>query len=95
LEYFLSKEAENDIDEIITYLSHESSEAAYAFLDSLFQMMNKLSQFPEMGHFREDLTHRPVRFLTFKWHYQIIYCCDESINVVRVLSGYRDIVNLL
>ncbi len=32
---FLSSAAENDIDEIITYLAPENPKAAYTFLDSL------------------------------------------------------------
>ena len=48
-----------------------------------------------MGHTREDLTNKPVRFFTFKWHYLIIYKACRPIEIVRVLSEYRDIANLL
>lgn len=33
--YFLSPEAENDIDEIITFIAQENPKAAHTFLDSL------------------------------------------------------------
>lgn len=48
-----------------------------------------------LGHTREDLTNKPVRFFTFKWHYLIVYKPSKPIEVVRVLSGYRDIFNIL
>ena len=64
-------------------------------LDSLYETMDNLVQNPMLGHTREDLTSKPVRFLTFKWHYLIIYKPSKPIEVVRILSGYRDIANIL
>lgn len=92
---FLSPVAEQDIDEIITYLAQENPVVARTFLDSLFAAMDNLAEFPEMGHIREDLTDRPVKFLTFKWHYLIIYKPTSPVEIVRVLSGFRDIINLM
>ncbi len=41
--YYLSHEAENDIDEIITYIAKENPSAAHKFLDSLYSAFEKLS----------------------------------------------------
>jgi plasmid stabilization system protein ParE len=71
--YYLSHEGENDIDEIITYIAQENPLAAHKFLDSLYDAMEKLSDNPYLGHSREDLTDKPVKFWSFKWHYLIIY----------------------
>lgn len=94
-EYFLSAIAEQDIDEIISYIAQENSNAALTFLDTLYESMDMLSSNPMLGHKREDLTNRPVRFWPFKWHYLIIYKDCSPIEIVRVLSGYRDISSLL
>jgi len=94
-EYFLSRDAENDIDEIVTYIAQENPKAAHTFIDSLYESMDKLAENPFLGHLREDLINRLVKFWTFKWHYLIIYKPVSPIEIVRVLSGYRDIVNLL
>ena len=91
----LSLIAEQDIDEIITYLAQENSVVAQTFLDALFAAMDNLAQFPELGHLREDLTDKPVKFWTFKWHYLIIYKPTSPVEIVRVLSGFRDIINLM
>lgn len=93
--YYLSFAAEQDIDEIITYLAQENQNAAYKLLDALFEAMDKLADNPQLGHLREDLTNHPVRFWTFKWHYSVIYKPCEPIEIVRILSGFRDIANLL
>lgn len=60
--YVLSHTAEQDIDEIITYIAQENPPSAIKFLDSLFESMDRLADFPEMGHLREDLTDKPVNF---------------------------------
>lgn len=93
--YFLSPAAEQDIDEIVTYLAHENPTAAFKLLDSLYRAMERLADNPMMGHIREDLTNQPVRFWTFKWHYLVVYTDYKPVEIVRVLSGYRDIMELL
>jgi len=71
--FFLSEIAEQDIDDIVSYIAQDSSKAAMKLLDSLYNTMDNLVINPMLGHTREDLTNKPVRFLTFKWHYLIIY----------------------
>ena len=71
--YYLSLTAEQDIEEVITYLAEENVNAAYEFVDSLYDAFEKLTDNPKLGHSREDLTNKPVRFWTFKWHYLIVY----------------------
>jgi plasmid stabilization system protein ParE len=93
--YELSQHALLDLEEIVSYLNRENPQAANEFVDAAFLAMDDLAQNPLLGHVREDLTNRPVRFWTFKWHYLIIYTEQPPINIVRVLSGYRDIVNLM
>lgn len=95
MDYFLSPAAEQDIAEILSYLIPESSKAALTLLDSLYAAMDNLTENPMMGHLREDLTDKPVRFWPFKWHYLIVYQDRNPIEIVRVLSGYRDISSLL
>jgi len=95
LKCYLSPAAEEDIDEVITYLAQENPIAAHSFLDALYDAMEKLEHNPEMGHLREDLTDKPVKFWPFKWHYLIIYKPTSPLEIVRVLSGFRDIVNLI
>ena len=57
--YFLSHAAEQDIDEIVTYIAEENIKAAYEFMDLLYDTFDKLVSNPYMGHKRTDLTHHP------------------------------------
>ncbi len=51
LKCFLSPLAEKDVDEIVTYIAKENPTSAYAFLDALFDTMEKLADCPDMGHY--------------------------------------------
>ena len=54
-----------------------------------------LAHNPELGHVRHDLTSKSVRFWTV-YSYLIIYDPESRpLEVVRILSGYRDVAALL
>jgi plasmid stabilization system protein ParE len=93
--YYLTKIAEQDIDEIITHIGNENLTAAYEFVDSLYDAFELLADHPLLGHERKDLTSHPLRFWPFKWHYLIVYKANVPIEIARVLSGWRDIANLV
>ena len=93
--FVLSPEARDDLREIRDYIARDSSEAARRVLVELREAMRRLSEMPQMGHLREDLADEPLRFWPVH-SYLIIYRPDRSpLEVVRVLSGYRDIAELL
>lgn len=93
--YVLSHIAEQDIDDLVTYIAQENKHAALDLVDALYDAFDKLAENPYLGHIREDLTKQPVRFWTFRWHYLIVYKPDKLLKIVRVLSGFRDISNLI
>jgi len=54
-----------------------------------------LANTPYLGHKREDLTPRPLRFWPVG-SYLIIYKPDtKPLEILRILSGYRDVAGLL
>ena len=54
-----------------------------------------LARNPKLGHLRGDLTSTPVRFWPV-YSYLIIYDpATRPLEVVRILSGYRDVAALL
>ena len=93
--YVLSNLAEQDIEDIVNYIMKDGLKVANLFVDSLYDALQKLSDYPGIGHKREDLTDHPVKFWTFKWRYLIVYCDSDPFKIVRVLNYYRDILNLL
>lgn len=93
--YLLSITAEKDLDDIVTYIAQDNPSAAVQLLEDIFRAMDMLAEHPSAGHMRNDFTDKPVRFWTVKYHYLIVYKDTNPIEIVRVLSGYRDIANLL
>ena len=57
--------------------------------------MHLLAEMPAIGHTREDLTDKPVRFWPVG-RYLIIYRPERRpIEIVRLVSAYRDVTALL
>ena len=93
--FVLVPAAKNDLLEIIEYIADDSPDAASKVLDRFEEALELLVENPEMGHYREDLTGRPIRFFPV-YSYLIIYMADtHPLQVVRVLSGTRDIERIL
>jgi plasmid stabilization system protein ParE len=63
-------------------------------IDRFEEAFPRLSATPGIGHQRTDLTNQPVLFWPVL-RYLIVYRQAKPMEVVRVLSGYRDIPSLL
>jgi plasmid stabilization system protein ParE len=94
-DYFFSPEARIDLLEIWDYIANDNLDAADRVEQEILDAVRLLANHPELGHFRSDLTTKPVRF--WRIHsYLVIYISDaHQLEVVRILSGYRDLANLL
>lgn len=91
----LSRAALTDLEEIWLYIAADNVTAADLLLDELYEHITRLAAQPGLGHLREDLCSESLRFWPVR-HYLIIYRVPEQqIEVVRVLSGYRNIKALL
>lgn len=91
----LSPLAKQDIEAIWAYVAEENLNAADRLLHSLQAAFSRLAQFPQLGHRRPDLTAYPLRFLPVA-SCLIVYGEEaRALLVVRVLSGYQDVVAAL
>lgn len=94
-EYFYSLEARRDLLEIWEFIAREDLDAADRVERKIEEAAIMLADNPELGHIRRDLTSKPVRFWPV-YSYLIIYDPEaQPLEVVRILSGYRDIASLL
>ena len=93
--YLLSPEARQDLLDLWEYIAQDSIDAADRIRDALFAAMDRLAEMPYMGHLREDLSDEPIRF--WRVHsYLILYRAEKSpMEVIRIVSGYRDIRSLI
>ena len=94
-EYLLVPEARNDLFEILDYIANDSIDSALRVHDRFLEIFTLLGENPNIGHLREDLTSRPVRFFPV-YSYLVIYLSGTSpVQIVRVLGGAQDIENIL
>ena len=93
--YRLTPEARANIDEIGAFVANDSVDAAIRVLDALEDAFNLIAATPGIGHKREDLTTRPVRFWRV-YSYLIVYDpASAPLTIIAVLHGARDVERLL
>ena len=88
--YILAPRAIEDIDAIYDYIASNNLDAAERFVDAVEQKCETLANFPNMGKSYENLAPQLRGVLT--GNYIIFYRpIENGIEVVRILSGYRDL----
>ena len=95
MSYLLSDGAEADLNEIWEFIAEDSIDAADRWIDHLFEAFASLALYPCMGHSRKDLTSHPVLFWPVESYLVIYRRLEESIEIVAVTQGARDIPRFL
>ena len=83
--YTLHPEVYGDLDEIYGYFERFNPSMADRILDEFLDAFHLLSQFPNLGHRRTDLTSRPMRFKIVR-NYLIAYL--PSLNPVWIAAVF-------
>ena len=91
--YRLSRQARSDLDDIWLYIASDNTNAADRFIDKLLAKFQTLATKPGVGRTRYELGESVRSFPV--GNYVIFYrAMQDGIDVVRVLSGFRDIPNV-
>jgi len=86
----ITEQAEADMEEIWEYLAQRNETAADRLLDGILQRARLHVQFPLMGRLRDDLDLDLRSFVVSP--YVVFYRpIDDTIEVLRVLHGARDV----
>jgi len=64
--YRLTPVAEDDLFEIWAYIAEDDLLAADRLEADIFNACQRLAEKPDLGHFRRDLTDKPVRFFAVR-----------------------------
>ena len=86
--------ASRDIEQILDSVASQSGfDAAEKFLTLVNQKCGRLAQFPMMGRSRAELGFgmRSFPFAPYLIFYRQI---EDGVEIVRVVSGYRDLLAL-
>jgi toxin ParE1/3/4 len=93
--FFLSSEAEADLDSILDYIAADSPGAAVQVLDRFLEVFRMLAKHPDIGHFREDLASRGVRFFPV-YSYIVVYASgSRPVEIARILGASQDVESIL
>lgn len=93
--FHITNEARNDLDGVWLYIARDNPDTADRVENEIIESLYLLADQPLIGHKREDLTSREVRFWSV-YSYMIVYDANtKPISIVRVLSGFQDITSLL
>jgi toxin ParE1/3/4 len=88
---FLSPEALNDLERIVTYVALENVSAAEKLGNQLLDTTLSLRAFPERGRVVPEFGRLHLREIVFR-SYRIIYRLnsgDDSVDIVRFWHGAR------
>ncbi|HEY7186946.1 MAG TPA: type II toxin-antitoxin system RelE/ParE family toxin [Vicinamibacterales bacterium] len=93
--YRLTERAEADIEAIADFIAADSIDAAVKVVLALEDAFVLLASRPGIGHAREDLTDRPLKFWSVH-SYLIVYDPGGApLTIVAVLHGARDVAQVL
>ncbi len=92
--YRLSQQSRSDLDDIWLYIASDNITAADQFVDELVGKFQTLAAQPGIGRTRDELGESLRSFPV--GNYVIFYrAMQGGVEVVRVLSGFRDIPNVI
>ncbi|MGD1852065.1 MAG: type II toxin-antitoxin system RelE/ParE family toxin [Cyanophyceae cyanobacterium] len=82
--------ASKDLDEISDYFLAQSVESGAKFVKAFGKKYRNLAQFPNIGKSYEDIKPN-LRGLSVMGYIVFYQVSEESIDIIRVVSGYRNI----
>lgn len=90
-QFRLTEPAIQDIEQIADYIARQSGlDQSDRFLNKLDAKFIKIAQFPNLGRQRDEIL-RGLRSLPMD-NYLILYMAiGQDVDILRVVSGYRDL----
>ena len=91
----LTPSAEEHIGDIVEFIATDNENAAVRVRDALYSAFDLVASRPGIGHAREDLTNRPLKFWSV-YSYLVVYDPASSpLTIIAVLHGARDVAQVL
>ncbi len=85
-------EAEEWLREIYKYIAKDNPAAAFRTIQAIYEKVEVLRQFPELGHRYTRYGNKHIRILLFG-HYRIAYLIkqDGNVDILGVFHGAMEI----
>ena len=93
--YRLTERAEADVEAITNFIAADNIDAAVKVVLALEDAFVLIASRPGIGHSREDLTERPLKFWSV-YSYLVVYNpASDPLTIIAVLHGARDVAQIL
>lgn len=83
--------AEDDLEDIWSYLLEVSDEAADLLLSRFSEKFELLSEHPEMGVIREDVGIEGLRSFIVGSYVVFYFAREDGVEIARVIHSRRDV----
>lgn len=93
--FVLTSLAEDDLTEIWDYIAADNLDAADRVLAAIETAFRRLAEQPAVGHFRDDLADRTVRFDLVYSYLPVYRWQTQPLQILRVLHSARDVASIL
>jgi len=94
LQFYLTQPAIQDIETIADYIAGQAGlQQAERFLSKLDAKFARITQFPSLGRPRDEIL-QGVRSLSMESYLILYTATDSRVDILRVVSGYRDLASL-
>jgi plasmid stabilization system protein ParE len=94
-QYAFSEQARQDLKVIWRYIAKDSIDAADRLESDFYKAASALAEHPYMGQLRHDITELSLRFWNVRGYFIIYNPEARPLTIVRILSSYRDINDML
>ena len=93
---FITGVAKNDITQIAEYIATDNKNASIKIVGDFYETFELLSNFPETGSIKNDITDKTIRIYTMKKNFAIVYrILNDKIEILRILTRYQNILAIL
>ncbi|MDR1507192.1 MAG: type II toxin-antitoxin system RelE/ParE family toxin [Treponema sp.] len=94
----VSQAAEEDLNDIVSYIAEDNTQIALKILDRLQNRIDTLKHFPERGRRVPELLDKNIKeyreLIEVPW--RIIYKIENNdVNVITVIDGRRNVQDIL
>jgi plasmid stabilization system protein ParE len=91
----LTLTAEEHVGDIVEFIAADNEDAAVRVRHALYSAFELLASRPGIGHTRDDLTERSLKFWSV-YSYLVVYePASTPLTIVAVLHGARDVARIL
>ena len=89
--YYFTPTALRDLEDLWDFIAEDNPTAAREVVGAILSAVDHLAEFPRIGHPRDDLADETLRVWPVDTSL-IIYRPDKQpIEIIRILSGFRDL----